>query len=375
MNYQQCLQDLFAAVQCPLCQVSPEGKVLFKLIPQRFKHEEQYAEDSIKRARNFARSTGDPQLLAAPEAVGAVRLPDYSVVLIGPLTFSGRDPQSLRSARMHSVNLFLKMLARLITFDLHPAPEEDELLQRIEQYVPKAVEQISGNQKLNAPHNQFRYEAAMIEAIRAGDLTQLEHAFAMPLGGKIGILAPDRLRSMKNHAHIANVLSSRAAIAEGIPYEEAFTLSDKFFNAVERLDDPDECWAIRTLIAQAFTLMVKNYKEGLSSHEPPLVKKARQEITRRIFAKTSIEEIAQAVGCSADYLGKIFKDTHQVTLSQYLRSERIKTARDLLSGSDTSIDDIARLLHFSSSAHFCRVFKQECGLTALQYRAQQLNQS
>lgn len=374
MNYQQCLQDLFAAVQCPLCQISPEGRVSFKLIPQRFKGEEQYLQDSLELAKNFARSTGDPQLLAAPEAIGAVRLPDYSVVLIGPLTAAGRGNQALRSARMHSVNLFLKMLARLITFDLHPASEEDELLQRIGQYVPKAVEQISGNQKLNAPHNQFRYEAAMIEAIRAGDLTQLEHAFAMPLGGKIGILAPDHLRSLKNHAHIANVLASRAAIAEGIPYEEAFTLSDKFFNAVERLNDPDECWAIRTLIAQAFTLQVKNYKDGLLSHEPPLVKKARQEITRRIFAKTSIEEIAEAVGCSADYLGKLFKDTHHVTLSQYLRSERIKTAKDLLSGTSTSIDDIAKLLHFASSAHFCRVFKQECGLTALQYRAQQLSQ-
>lgn len=376
MNYQQCLQDLFAAVQCPILQSDPKGELVFKLIPQRFKDEEAWLQSALLKARQFARSPGNPQLMTGPESFGGIRLPDCSVVLIGPLAAAKkRIPQALLNAKQHCANLFLQMLERLVTFDLHPAPDEDEVLSRTEQYVPEAVAQLAGgSQKLNAPHNQFRYEAAMIEAIRAGDLTQLEHAFAMPLGGKIGILAPDRLRSLKNHAHIANILSSRAAIAEGIPYEEAFTLSDKFFNAVEKLDDPDECWAFRNLIARAFTLQVKHYKDSLSSMEPLLVKKARQVIARHVFAKTTIADIAAQTGCNADYLGKLFKETHQLTLSQYLRRERIKTARDLLSGSDIPVEDIARLLHFASSAHFCRVFKQECGLTPRQYRTGELMQ-
>lgn len=221
-------------------------------------------------------------------------------------------------------------------------------------------------------HNLYRNEVLTQEAIREGDVEKLKWAYQLPNKGKIGILGPTPLRSWKNHAHLHNVLASRAAIDAGVTPEEAYTLSDKLFLAVETISDPALAKHMRYVIARAFAELVHQHHVALdeSIFEPPLVRKTRFLIQKSLTAKITLSGLAGKLGCSEQHLCRIFKSTHKQSIMQYVVQQRINLAKDLLRESDNAIGDIAALLQFTSCSHFCRVFKQHTQLSPAKWRLQ-----
>lgn len=219
-------------------------------------------------------------------------------------------------------------------------------------------------------HNLYRNEVLIQEAIREGNVEKLKWAYQLPNKGKIGILGPTPLRSWQNHAHLHNVLASRAAIDAGVTPEEAYTLSDRLFLLVEDITDPLLAKHMRYVVAKAFTDLVHQHKERLgdSVFEPPIVFKARSIIQNSLTDKITLKDIVTKIGCSEQYLCRLFKATHKMSVMQYITKQRLHLAKDLLRESDTSISDIASLLQFSSTSHFCRVFKEFEQLTPAKWR-------
>lgn len=370
MHIQPYLNDLFAAANVPIGCFNPDGSERSVLLPARFSSKEDFLQSMSAQAKSFVRNIGDPLFVNSADSVGGIRLPDFAVVLIGPTKLPGRKARSdsLVTQQIKTVNLWLKLMADLMVQEVLPSDSAQEVDALLQDLIPPELAAQTQNQLLSGPHNQYRHEAGIVAAIRSGDVVRLQHAFAVPLGGEIGILSPDHLRSIQNHANLMNVLASRAAIAEGIPSEEAFSLSDKFFFAVENCKNAEECWQLRETIARAFTLQIRRYKEKLAAGEHPLVKKARELIYLRLFAKIRISDLAAELNCSADYLETLFKAAHGLTLRQYLIKARLNAAKELLRMSKCSVADIAALLHFSSSSHLCSAFVKQEGFTPLQYR-------
>lgn len=79
----------------------------------------------------------------------------------------------------------------------------------------------------------------------------------------------------------------------------------------------------------------------------------------------SVARIAKAVGCTKRYLHMLFKE-EQTTLSRYIWVLRLQRAKEMIehagAAAPVSITDIAFSLGFSSSSHFCRLFKHEFGI-------------
>lgn len=225
-------------------------------------------------------------------------------------------------------------------------------------------------------HNQLRIEVLMQEAVREGNVDKVRWVSRLPPKGKAGILGFTPLRSWQNHAHLSNVLASRAAIDAGISPEEAYTLSDKLFLMVEALDDPMMAKHMRYVIARAFAEQVKAHLDQLNDRgmvlkdEPSLVQKARFYIQQHLFDKVSLQSIAQELDCTCEHLARSFKKYHHKTVMDYVMSERVRLAKELLSESHTKIKDVAELLNFSSTAHFCHVFKAHEQLSPSQWREQ-----
>lgn len=83
----------------------------------------------------------------------------------------------------------------------------------------------------------------------------------------------------------------------------------------------------------------------------------------------SPEIIADAVGISKRYLHELFAEVNS-TVSQYVREERLKAARDLLQMPNPGpMSDIAYRFGFSDQAQFSRLFKARFGQTPSGYRA------
>ena len=91
-------------------------------------------------------------------------------------------------------------------------------------------------------------------------------------------------------------------------------------------------------------------------------------VKRHLTDEITRQDVADAVHMNADYLSKVFKKKAGITLSEYIRQERLNYARHLLEHSEMNINEIATLLNFSSQSHFSSAFKKQYHCSPADYR-------
>lgn len=91
-------------------------------------------------------------------------------------------------------------------------------------------------------------------------------------------------------------------------------------------------------------------------------------INTHYFEIESIEQIAEHFYISKYHLCRIFKNTMNLTVIDYLNNIKIKNACDYLTNTDKSVLEISQLCGFNSSAYFSNVFKKFTNLSPNVYR-------
>jgi AraC-like DNA-binding protein len=87
-----------------------------------------------------------------------------------------------------------------------------------------------------------------------------------------------------------------------------------------------------------------------------------------------IGDLAKQFGCSIRYIQRLFSE-EDCTVSKYIRRQRLEGCKRQLADAawlHHSITEIAFNWGFNSSAHFSRVFREEYGISAREYRKQAL---
>jgi AraC family transcriptional activator of tynA and feaB len=87
-----------------------------------------------------------------------------------------------------------------------------------------------------------------------------------------------------------------------------------------------------------------------------------------------VGELAKQFGCSVRYIQRLFSE-EECTVSKYIRRQRLEGCKKQLADPawlHHSITEIAFNWGFNSSAHFARVFKEEYGISAREFRKQAL---
>lgn len=282
-------------------------------------------------------------------------------------------PATVAAMQRRVVNLWLDMVCQIVVHDVLPPTPEQQAYAEADELIPNSLKHIAKEVKLNAPHNQYRYELAILDAVAEGDLDKVKRAFQVPKQGKFGVLGPTPLRSMQNHVHNLNSLVSRTAIKAGILPENAYALSDKFFMAAEACTTVEQCIELRTVCACAFAAMIKEYRAQHLKALPNLVHNATLLISRSLYEKCTVASLAQKLQVSPDHLERVFKQAMGLKLSTYIYQEKIKASQELLRDTTESISDIAKVLGFKAASHFARCFKHFTGLTPSEFRNSQAN--
>ena len=282
-------------------------------------------------------------------------------------------PATVAAMQRRVVNLWLDMVCQIVVHDVLPPTPEQQAYAEADELIPNSLKHIAKEVKLNAPHNQYRYELAILDAVAEGDLDKVKRAFQVPKQGKFGVLGPTPLRSMQNHVHNLNSLVSRTAIKAGILPENAYALSDKFFMAAEACTTVEQCIELRTVCACAFAAMIKEYRAQHLKALPNLVHNATLLISRSLYEKCTVASLAQKLQVSPDHLERVFKQAMGIKLSTYIYQEKIKASQELLRDTTESISDIAKVLGFKAASHFARCFKHFTGLTPSEFRNSQAN--
>ncbi len=220
-------------------------------------------------------------------------------------------------------------------------------------------------------HNPYDEELRELESIENADRKALAESISETYEGRIGILADDPLRSGKNVA-IGNItLASRAAIRGGVSPEKSFSLTDSLIRKLEKIDNIPEVEAFKREAQYAFIGLVEQEKKAGAEKartENPVIRRVKNYIYSHLNSPIEVSEIAEALELNPDYLSHLFSTQEKLTITDYIRKEKVRRGENLLRYSEYKIREISYYLGFCSQSHFSRVFKAVNGMTPNQYR-------
>ncbi|MBR5613673.1 MAG: AraC family transcriptional regulator [Clostridia bacterium] len=102
------------------------------------------------------------------------------------------------------------------------------------------------------------------------------------------------------------------------------------------------------------------------------VELAKKYIKCNFHRNISINDIANHIGISANYLTNLFLNNGEKSPKNYLTELRIYTACNMLKNTDMLIKEIAVSVGYNDPLQFSTFFKNHIGLSPLQYRNQNI---
>lgn len=107
-----------------------------------------------------------------------------------------------------------------------------------------------------------------------------------------------------------------------------------------------------------------SYKESYSRNFSELFSYAE----KNYFSDITVERMAEFFSLSKYHFIRIFKEYLGITPMKYIRNLRIAKASELLLRTDRTVEEIAEIVGYSTTAGFIENFKAVQGMTPLKYR-------
>ena len=220
----------------------------------------------------------------------------------------------------------------------------------------------------------YNHEIAFYELVASGNTTRFEEALKT-IGSTqtLGVLSPDKVRNVKYHTVILTALVSRFCIEAGLEISVAYNLSDIFIELIDAANTVDEIYAVQNEMLRSYCRKMSDLSKNrvVSRHIVVAIDYIRSHIQENL----TVESIADSLSLNSSYLSKLFKQEMGITLSRYIRDQKINVACNMLRHLDESSLTIANYLGFSSQSHFIQVFKKSTGMTPEEYRRKNYHQS
>jgi AraC-like DNA-binding protein len=113
------------------------------------------------------------------------------------------------------------------------------------------------------------------------------------------------------------------------------------------------------------------YDDGCENERtkyPELIIRALALIHKNYAQLYGIEELSEELMVSKCHLVRAFSSAVGKSPGKYLTAVRLAASKNLLCGKDYNVEVVATLCGFSGANYFCRVFRQETGISPLAYR-------
>lgn len=370
--FEPVLDNLLIVAQCGVYFFDTEGNLAYKRVPRGCQDAHLACTKLLNETYAYLKQSSNILPLSKSSQLGGCSLPDHSVVIVGPV-------ENRTEQRLLNINA---MLSNIMWFAQRSIPKASKLadtdfgrsyideLMEIKHLLPDWSEVIMED----ASHHSYADELLPLDAVTQGDVAAYIRYKNHPDSreGRDGTLGDTPLRHHQNLALCSIVLSSRAAIVGGLSVEQAYTMADFLILAVERCTSIHEADVIAYKAGVIFARMVHDLqiaspKSSGHSHSYMLIR-ILDLIKRSIYKKVSRKEFAAQLHVSQETVDRLLKQELNQTLIGCLREARLKEAANLLTQSDASVFEIASMLNFTHSSHFCRSFKAFYGMTPNDYR-------
>lgn len=234
----------------------------------------------------------------------------------------------------------------------------------------KFSELLFTNRELGIAHDPYDQELREMTSIEQGDLESLRQSLSERHFGKVGRLAKDDLRNAKNLAIVNVTLACRAAIRGGVMPEISFSLSDALIQDIEECTDTAAVNQLTTALKYQYARMVCDIQtsQKTAQRENYHVKRCKDYIFTHLHGKLTLTEISNALSLNASYLSNLFFQCEGISVTKFIRREKINLAKNLLMYSNYTYSEIAAYLGYSSQSHLGAQFKKTAHMTLREYR-------
>lgn len=225
------------------------------------------------------------------------------------------------------------------------------------------------NREKQMKHMSYEIEKYFYYAIAHGDVDFIEKVSSqehVEENKELGTLSHDRLRNAGYHCAISISLAARACIDNGLPLEEAFSLSDFYIQQIENCKTVLELDELTYHMNLDYTKRMKKLLKKTDYSKT--IKNCIDYIYRNLHNNLRVEDLAEYVHKNRSYLSKQFKKEVGITPQEYIMSQKISEAKNLLLYSQLPLNEIAHSLAFSSQSHFAYAFRKYTAVTPTEYR-------
>lgn len=111
--------------------------------------------------------------------------------------------------------------------------------------------------------------------------------------------------------------------------------------------------------------IVKKYE---LHHTDSVVRKTCQYVMNHIEEDIKLEQVANEVHISRDYIGKLFKQKTGSNFLDYVTRVKMEHAKYLLKTGEYKNYEVSEKIGYSSPDYFCRLFKSYTGYTPIEFR-------
>lgn len=140
------------------------------------------------------------------------------------------------------------------------------------------------------------------------------------------------------------------------------SLFRQFLNEQENIHRSVALECILLLILQQLSAAGSQEKAS-DSPGVALAWRAQQIIRTRYHTPLSTSLLAKELHCNADYLGRVYRQTFRLTLTEALHRQRVMAAEKRLISDAVSLKEVAQQCGFSDVGYFRQIFRKHTGLT------------
>ena len=316
-------------------------------------------------------------------------LQPYRIHMIGPV-FTGRNSHLIIKKKLDQYNLSVKLRSQvfhqienvpiipsttLIQYGvmLHYAVTGEQIAAYHVQFPENAPREASDDLRLISEEHRgiWMTEQTLMNLIREGNpdyQDALEKSMSLSYGVKFDV--GDSLRQQKNSVLTLLTLCSRACIEGGLNPSISYTLCDYYNQRIEDSHTTTELSGICRTMLDDYVQRVRSARENNAVSRQ--IRSSCEYISSHIKEKLSISALAKQAGYTEYYFSHKFKEETGLSVTDYIRREKLEHAKLLLSASKMSIQQISEELSFGSRSYFSSSFQKETGISPSEFREQNL---
>ncbi|WP_064555670.1 AraC family transcriptional regulator [Buttiauxella noackiae] len=145
------------------------------------------------------------------------------------------------------------------------------------------------------------------------------------------------------------------------------SLFRQFLSEQEAIPRSSALELISLLIMQQLSVAVNDNPQPDNSGVA-LAYKAQQLIRTQFHLPISTSMLARQLYCNADYLGRVYRQTFQLTITEAIHRQRVLSAEKMLITDSCTLSEVAERCGFQDVGYFRKVFRKAMGLTPVAWK-------